>query len=163
MKTWTIFFSALSDVGSLCLGTKSCLLTSFEEISNARSRKPTTTSIVLDGAAIEQILKPAVCKNFREHSQEIFIPYVSTRFQSSSHLGQVCNTYIADSLRPSSRAKHGKRVSICVVQKQPCPEIGRTFSERTPTRPSCLSLSEALLQWFNYLFSSGLTSSSPVV
>jgi hypothetical protein len=45
---------ALSGVGSLCLGTKSdVLLVSFEEISDARSRKPTFTSIVLDGAAVE--------------------------------------------------------------------------------------------------------------
>jgi hypothetical protein len=68
METWTNFLHhenqaclpALSDVGSLC----SDLLTSFDEISDARLRKSTTTSIVLDGAAIEQMLKPAVCKNF---------------------------------------------------------------------------------------------------
>jgi hypothetical protein len=101
-------------VGSLCLGAKSDLFTSFEEISDARSRKPTTTSIVLDGAVIEQMLKPAVFNNFRDYAQEIFIHYVSTRFQSS-RLGRVCGTYIADPIRSSSRAKHEKRVSGCVV------------------------------------------------
>jgi hypothetical protein len=56
-------------VGSLCLGTKSYLLTSFEEISDARSRKPTSTSIAHDKAAIWQMLKPAVFRNFREYAQ----------------------------------------------------------------------------------------------
>jgi len=50
---------ALSDGESLRLGTKSDLLTCFKEISDARSGAPTTTSIVRDGAAIVQMLKPA--------------------------------------------------------------------------------------------------------
>jgi hypothetical protein len=124
----------LSDVGSLYLGTKSDLLTSFEEISDARLRKPTTTSIVLDGTAIEQMLKSAVCKNFREYAQEIFIPYVSTIFQSSSRLGRMCDTYFADSLRPSSKQSMEKECADALLQKQPSLEIGRTFSEWTPTR-----------------------------
>jgi hypothetical protein len=53
---------------------------SFDEISDARSRKPITTSIVLDGAAIEKVLKRPLCKNFREYVQEIFVPHVSTKF-----------------------------------------------------------------------------------
>jgi len=67
---------ALSDGGSLHLGTKSDLLTCFREILDARSGAHTTTSIVLDGAAIVQMLKPAACKNFREYAQEVFIPYI---------------------------------------------------------------------------------------
>jgi hypothetical protein len=35
-------------------------------------------------------------------------------------------------------------------QRQSCPEIGRTFSEYTPTRHGCSSLSEAVLKWFTY-------------
>jgi hypothetical protein len=66
METLTIFchhenqafLPALSDVESLCFGTKSDLLMAFDEIFVLR--KPTTTSIVLDVAAIEQMLKPAV-------------------------------------------------------------------------------------------------------
>jgi hypothetical protein len=45
---------AMYDVGSLCLGTKGYLLMSFEEITDAKLRKPTTTSIVLEGAAISR-------------------------------------------------------------------------------------------------------------
>jgi hypothetical protein len=83
---------AFPDVGSLCLGTKSDLFTSFDKILDEKLRKPTTTIKVLDGAPIEQMLKPAVCKNFREYAQEIFLPYVSTIFQSSSRLGWMCDT-----------------------------------------------------------------------
>jgi hypothetical protein len=96
----------LLDVGSFWLGTESDLLTSFEEIPDAYLRKQTTTSTDLDGAAIEQMLKPAVCKNFRDYAQEILIPYMSTRFQFSSRLGRMSDTYFSNSLRPTSRAKH---------------------------------------------------------
>jgi hypothetical protein len=118
----------LSDLGSLCFGTKSDLLTSFEGISDARSRTPTFTRIVFDRGAIEHMLNLAVCKNFSEYSpKKIFIPNVSTRFLSSSRLGWVCNTYIADLLRRSSRAKHGKGVCGCVVAYAAIPRIWQNF------------------------------------
>ncbi len=112
---------ALSDGWSLRLGTKSDLLTCFEEIADARSEAPTTTSIVIYGAAIVQMLKPAACKNFREYGQEIFIPYMSTRLQSSSRLDLVWDTYRADSLKVSARAKRGKGVRRCVVAEGAIP------------------------------------------
>ena len=101
---------ALSDGWSLRLGTKSDLLACFQEIADERSEAPPTTSLVIDGAAIVQMLKPTACKNFREYAQEIFIPYMSTRFQSSSRQDLVWDTYRADSLKASARVKRGKGV-----------------------------------------------------
>ncbi|KAI0239208.1 Prolyl endopeptidase FAP [Lamellibrachia satsuma] len=71
--------------GSLRLGTKSALLTCLEDLSDA------TTSIVLDGAVIVQMLKPAAVKIFDEYDQEFFIPYLSTKLHTASRvdLGQL--------------------------------------------------------------------------
>jgi hypothetical protein len=89
-------------------------------LHDASLRKPTTSRIVLDGAAIEQVLKPGVCKNFREYAQEIFISYVSTRFKSSSRHRVGCAT-------PSSTAKYGKEVCGCVVAEATVPRNWQNF------------------------------------
>ena len=46
---------------------KSDLLTCFQEITDERSDAPPITSLVIDGAAIVQMLKPTACKNFNLH------------------------------------------------------------------------------------------------
>ncbi|KAG1679198.1 putative RNA polymerase II subunit B1 CTD phosphatase RPAP2 [Nymphon striatum] len=131
--------------------TKIYLLTCFEDIAYSRSEAPTTTtSIVIDGAAIVQMLKPAVCKNFREHAQKIVIPHMSTRFQSSSRLDLVWDTYRADSLKASARAKRGKGVHRCVVAQGAIPRNWQNFLRVDTNKTQLLNfLSEALLLWFN--------------
>ena len=47
---------------------------------------PVTNSVILDGAVIVQMLKPAAVKNFAEHASQIFIPYIFSQFQSASHV-----------------------------------------------------------------------------
>jgi hypothetical protein len=99
---------ALSDGGRLRLSIKSYLLTCLEDVSDAHSETPDTTSIVLDGAVIVQMLKPAGAKNFAEYAQEIFIPYLSTKLQTVSCLDLLWDSYNADSLKGSARANVDK-------------------------------------------------------
>ncbi|KAG1697674.1 hypothetical protein GQR58_005902 [Nymphon striatum] len=136
---------ALSDGWSLHLGTKSDLLTCFEEIADARSEAPTTTTTIV------QMLKPAVCKNFREYEQQIFIPYMSTKFQCSSRLDLVWDTYRTDSLKASARAKRGKGVRKCVVVEGAISRNWQNFLRVDTNNKTQLFkfLSEALLLWFN--------------
>ena len=77
METWmnsfdvrnrTIYHPALSDEGSLHLGTKGDLLTCLEDISNAQSEAPSNTSLVLDGAVIVQMLKLAATMKSKVYS-----------------------------------------------------------------------------------------------
>ncbi|KAL8619769.1 hypothetical protein ACOMHN_025855 [Nucella lapillus] len=84
---------ALSDGRSLCSGTNSDLLTCLEEVSDAKTETPVTTCIVLDGAAILQMLKPAASKTFEEYAQQIVIPYMSTKLQTVSRQDLVWDTY----------------------------------------------------------------------
>ena len=80
---------ALSDGRSLRLGTKSDLLKCFENLSDAQSETLATTNIVLDGAVIVQMLKPAAVKNFDEYAQEIFFSSAQTCGGCSSHVGKL--------------------------------------------------------------------------
>ena len=48
----------------------------LESISEAQSIAPTATSIVIDGAAILQMLKPDAAKAFEDYAHQVFIPYI---------------------------------------------------------------------------------------
>ena len=50
---------ALSDGGRLRLGTKSDILTCLDDLSPSQTKTHDATCIVLDGAAIKQMMKPA--------------------------------------------------------------------------------------------------------
>ena len=130
---------ALSDGESLHLGTKSDLLKCFEGFSSAQSEVPDTTCLVLDGAVIVQMLKPAVAKNFDDYAQDVFIPYLSSKLQTVSRLDLVWDRYIADSLKGSARSKRGEGVRRRVVRTAAIPGNWQNSSEWTPTRLSCSS------------------------
>ena len=67
---------ALSDGRKLRLGTKSDILTCLDDLSPSQTKSHDATCIVLDGAAIKQMMKPAAAKIFDEYSQQVFIPYI---------------------------------------------------------------------------------------
>ena len=76
----------MSDCGNLYLGTKSDLLMCLEDLSEAQTVVPVTNSVILGGAAINQMLKPVAVKNFAEYASQIFIPYIFSQFQNASHV-----------------------------------------------------------------------------
>ena len=96
-------------------------------LSDAQTEAPATTSIVLDGAVIVQMLTPAAVKNFDEYAHKIFIPYLSTKLQTASCLDLVWDSYIADSLKGSARAKRGKGVRRHVVAAAAIPGNWQNF------------------------------------
>ena len=141
---------ALSDGESLRLGTKSDLLKCFEEFSNAQSEAPDTTSLVLDGAVIVQMLKPAVAKNFDDYAQDVFIPYLSTKLQTVLRLDLVWDRYVADSLKGSARSKRGKGVRRRVVGAAVIPGNWQNFLRVDTNKTELFKfLSEAIFRWFD--------------
>jgi len=106
---------ALSNGVNLFTGTRNDLITYLEEVPDAKTETPVTTCIVLDGAAIVQMLTPAASKTCEEYAHQIFIPYMSTKLQIMSRLDLVSDTYFADSLKGSTRAKRGQSVRRRVV------------------------------------------------
>ncbi|KAL8576333.1 hypothetical protein ACOMHN_006256 [Nucella lapillus] len=140
---------ALSDGGSLCTGTKSDL-TCLAEVSDAKTETPVTTCIVLDGAAIIQMLKPAASKTFEEYAQRIVIPYMSTKLQTVSRLDLVWDTYLADSLKGSTRAKRGQGVWRRVVAATAIPGNWQNFLRVDSNKTELFRfLSAALMEWFD--------------
>ena len=141
---------ALSDGGSLYVGTKSDLLTCLEEVSEAKAEAPFTTCIVLDGAAIVQMLNPAVSKTFEEYAQQIFIPYVSTKLQTVSRLDLVWDTYLPDSLKGTTRAKRGQGTRRRVVAAAATPRNWQNFLRVDGNKTELFRfLSCALMEWFD--------------
>ncbi len=82
---------SLSDAGRLHLGTKSDLMVCLESLSEALSEAPSVTNVVLDGAAIIQMLKPP--KTFEEYAHQVFLPYISGQLQHVSRLDLVWDSY----------------------------------------------------------------------
>ena len=80
---------ALSDGGSIRLGVKSDLLTCLEELNQPTSEAPPTSCIVIDGAVIVQMLKPAAVKSFNEYAQQVFVPYILSKLQQATRLDLV--------------------------------------------------------------------------
>ena len=106
---------ALSDGGGIRLGVESDLLTCLEELIQVTSEAPPTSCIVIDGAVIVQMLKPAAVKSFNEYAQQVFVPYMMSKFQEATRLDLVWDRYSADSLKGVVRAKRGKGVRRRVV------------------------------------------------
>ena len=85
-----------------------------------------------------------------ESMHEIFIPYMSTKLQSSSRLDLVWDSYLADSLKSSARAKHGRGVSRRVVTDAVIPVNWQSFLHMDANKTQLfLFLSEAFIQWFD--------------
>ena len=118
---------ALSDGGRLRLGTKSDIVTCLDDLSPSQTMTHDATCIVLDGAAIKQMMKPAAAKTFDEYAQQVFIPYISSQLRSVSRVDFVWDTYKDDSLKGTARAKRGKGVRRHVVGKAALPGNWQNF------------------------------------
>ena len=105
--------------------------------------------IVLNGAAIVQMLKLAASKTFKEYAQQIFIPYMSKKLQTVSCLDLVWDTYLADSLKGSTRAKWGQGMRRRVVAAAPIPGNWQNFLQVDSNKTELFRfLSAAVMEWF---------------
>ncbi len=130
---------SLSDGKDLYLSTKSDLLTCFNDLSEAQSEAPAASSLVLDGAAIVQMLKPESAKNFKEYASQISIPYIFSQIHNVSRVDLVWDCYKEDSLKGTARAKRGKGVRRRVVAGATIPESWKTSFVWIVTRLICLT------------------------
>lgn len=104
------FPPSLSQFGKLRSGSKSDLLSCLEKVSPSRAEIPSVDALLLDGAAIVNILKPGPSKTFEEYSHIIFLPYVRSQLQNVCRIDVVWDRYIADSLKNTTRSKRGKGI-----------------------------------------------------
>ena len=93
------------------------------------------------------MLKPAAAKNFDEYTHQIFIPYISSH---ASRVDLVWDSYVADSLQGSARAKRGKGVCRRVVAAAAIPGNWQNFLRMDSNKTELFRfLSDAVLKSFH--------------
>jgi len=90
---------SLSDGGKLRLGTKTDILICLKHLCPPQIKIHDATSIVLDGAAIILMTKPAAVKTFDEYAKHVFIPYISSQMLCVLRVDLGWDTYTDDSLK----------------------------------------------------------------
>ena len=87
-------------------GQKSELITCLE-VSTAFER-PSVDAVVLDGAAIVNMLPPVKCKTFKEYAETVFLPYVvNYRAQNVKRIDLVWDRHLENSLNQGTREARG--------------------------------------------------------
>ena len=70
-------------------------------------KTPDTDVIILDGAAIVNILRPIDTRTFDDYAQKVFIPFLEKQLQSASRVDIVWGQYIDNSLKSPTRSERG--------------------------------------------------------
>ena len=97
---------ALSCHGKMRTGQKSKLITCVEV--STKVERPPVDAVVLDGAAIVNMLPPGKCKTFKEYAETVFLPYiVNFRAQNVKRIDLVWDRYLENSLKQGTREARG--------------------------------------------------------
>ena len=73
------------------------------------------------------MLKPGGAETFKQYADQVFLPYILGQLQHASQLDLVWDSYKADSLKATARAKHGKGVRWHVTGSAPIPGNWQDF------------------------------------
>ncbi|KAJ8405691.1 hypothetical protein AAFF_G00316710 [Aldrovandia affinis] len=102
---------ALSQMGKIRLGTKSDLVGCLEGLITPRENdaaSPPVEVMILDGAAIVNMLAPGNAKTFSEYASLVFLPHITSQLQHTSRVDIVWDEYFPDSLKAHTRKRRGK-------------------------------------------------------
>lgn len=102
---------ALSQMGRIRLGTKSDLVGCLEDLITPQENaaaSPSVEVMILDGAAIVNMLAPGNAKTFSEYATLVFLPYITSQLQHTSRVDIIWDEYFPDSLKADTRKKRGK-------------------------------------------------------
>jgi hypothetical protein len=119
---------SLSCDGKLRLGTKSDLLICLENLITCSATAPQADCLIVDGAALVQMLSPArMCRTFEDYGKKQFIPYLENLLKNFMRVDIIWDQYMPDSLKASTRAKRGKGVRRRVVAASDLPRNWADF------------------------------------
>ena len=99
---------SLSVHGSLRLGKKSDLLGCLEDLAETSGVEAETDTIILDGAAIVNMVTPGTAKTFDDYALTVFVPYIQGQLQRANRVDIVWDTYTQDSLKAHTRKQRGE-------------------------------------------------------
>ena len=155
---------SLSNMGKLRLGTKSDILSCLEKLVPTLTPTddsmpdvqpcpsmdtPTVDAVILDGAAIVNMLKPGTAHTFSDYASQIFLPYITTQLQSVQRLDVVWDEYIHGSLKAYTRSTRGKGSRRRVESSNAMPRNWKEFLRNDDNKAelfSFLSLKTASLE-----------------
>ena len=125
------------------------MLVCLDDLSEAQSEAPKVSTVVIDGAAIVQMLKPGAAETFEQYAHQVFLPYILGQLQHASRLDLVWDSYVADSLKATIRVKRGKGVRQRVAESAPIPVNWQVFLRVDLNKKELFSfLSKALVDSF---------------
>ena len=101
------FLPSLSQNGTLRPDNKSDLLKCLEKVHPLSSEVPATDAVILDGAAVVNVVQPRGCKTFQDYAENCFIPYLQTEVRNAKRLDIVRDIYLPNSLKSATRKKRG--------------------------------------------------------
>lgn len=103
---------SLSHMGTMRTGNKSDLLGCLEKLVVVTDHvtSPTVEVILIDGAAIINMLRPGTTKTFQEYATDVFVPYITSQLLHVKRLDIIWDVYLSDSLKANTRSKRGTGV-----------------------------------------------------
>ena len=86
---------------------------------------PVVQIVLLDGAAIVNMLRPGFANTF--YVSQVFLSYITLQLQHVNRLDVVWDEYIADSLKAETRTRRGKRIRRRVEPSNSIPRNWQAF------------------------------------
>ena len=113
--------------GKMRIGIKSDLLRCLESDLPEHNAVPVADAIILDGAAIVQMLNPGTARTFKEYGERVLAPYISAQLEKSSRVDLVWDVYLPASLKASTTQKRGKGTRKRVAASTVMPKNWKDF------------------------------------
>ena len=88
---------------------------------------PVIDVVILDGAAIVNMLKPVGAQTFQEYSTLVFLPYIRSQLRNTTRVDIVWDVYLEDSLKSDTREKRGKGIRRRVAAANKIPGNWQEF------------------------------------
>jgi hypothetical protein len=66
--------------------------------------------IIIDGAALVNMIKPGAEKTFSQYATESFLPYLKAQISQSNRVDFIWDEYIENSLKATTRCSRGAGV-----------------------------------------------------
>eukprot|EP00112_Aurelia_sp_Birch-Aquarium-sp1_P002124 Seg1231.3 transcript_id=Seg1231.3/GoldUCD/mRNA.D3Y31 product="hypothetical protein" protein_id=Seg1231.3/GoldUCD/D3Y31 len=108
---------SLSNLGSIRSGAKCDLMECLQnevvqqpEESSVQLEGPKVDSVIIDGAALINMLRPGAAKTFEEYANNFFRPHLQAQLRNRKRIDLVWDVYFEDSLKKATRLKRGKGV-----------------------------------------------------
>ena len=120
---------SLSDQGNLRLPKKKLELTEcLQALSVPQSQMLRNVNVVIiDGAAVVNMVKPGNERTFSDYAASSFIPYIRAQLSYVTRLDIVWDEYLENSLKATTRGKRGSGVRQCVVANNKLPRNWKEF------------------------------------